>query len=123
MKLNGIEIPNIEIYTDQKGKQPVVEFLKSLSDKERVRIVKTVSNLSNGLIPQGMPYTRFLREGIYEFRQKVHTGQVRILYFFVVEGKMVFTHGFMKKTQKTPKAEIDRAIRIREEWRKQHDIR
>ncbi len=37
----------------------------------------------------------------------------RVLYFFVVGRKIILTSGFVKKTQKTPPGEIDRAKRYR----------
>ncbi len=45
----------------------------------------------------------------------------RVLYFFVVNGKAVLTHGFVKKTDKTPKTEIARAKRYREDYLRRHD--
>ena len=45
----------------------------------------------------------------------------RVLYFFVAGGEIVLTHGFVKKTQKTPAREIERAKRIREDWRSRNE--
>ncbi len=55
--------------------------------------------------------------------QKVGTDISHILYFFVVRRKAVLTHGFVKKTQKTPPEEIDLAKRSRAEYmsRKESD--
>ena len=44
--------------------------------------------------------------GIFELRAKVGTDISRVLYFFYYEGKIIMTNGFVKKTQKTPKEEI-----------------
>ena len=41
---------------------------------------------------------------------------VRILYFFIVGNSVVFTNGFVKKTQKTPKEEIELAIKYRKDY-------
>ena len=41
----------------------------------------------------------------------------RSLFFYKAERKLIFTHGFVKKTQKTPKTEIARAKAIRQSWR------
>ena len=38
------------------------------------------------------------------------------LYFFYVDRKIILTHGFIKKTQKTPRQEIDRAKKYREDY-------
>lgn len=45
----------------------------------------------------------------------------QVLYFFVVNGKAVLTHGFIKKTQKTPKAEFERAKRYRDDYLRRKD--
>ncbi|MBO5568469.1 MAG: type II toxin-antitoxin system RelE/ParE family toxin [Clostridia bacterium] len=37
----------------------------------------------------------------------------RVLYFFFDGGQAILTHGFIKKTQKTPPSEIERAIRYK----------
>lgn len=43
------------------------------------------------------------------------------MYFFVIGNKAVLTHGFTKKTQKTPIKEIDRAKRYRDDYMKQQE--
>ena len=53
---------------------------------------------------------------IFELRTKVSSDITRILYFFVIEQKIILTNGFVKKTQKTPKNEIDLAKRRRNEY-------
>ena len=45
----------------------------------------------------------------------------RILYFFVVGERVIITHGFVKKTKKTPSREIAKAKRIREDWRNRNE--
>ena len=50
-----------------------------------------------------------LNEGILELRAKVGSDISRVLYFFIVGKKVVLTNGFIKKTQKTPKEELERA--------------
>ena len=52
------------------------------------------------------PYSKPLGDGIFELRAKVGTDISRVLYFFYYEGKIIMTNGFVKKTQKTPKEEI-----------------
>jgi len=68
------------------------------------------------------PYSKPLSDGIFELRIKVGTNITRVLYFFVIGNKIVLTHGFVKKTQKTPPAEIDRAKRYRADYlSRQHE--
>ena len=60
-----------------------------------------------------------LNENIWEFRTKFLTKHIRLLAFWDKTEKsetlVIATHGFIKKTQKTPKSEIEKAERIREQ--------
>ena len=40
----------------------------------------------------------------------------RVLYFFVIGRRIILTHGFVKKTNKTPVAEIERTISYRKDF-------
>ena len=50
------------------------------------------------------PYSKFLGDGIYEVRVQQVNNITRVLYFFVVNKKIILTNGFIKKSQKTPKS-------------------
>ena len=55
-------------------------------------------------------------DGLYEIRVQFGNDIFRIFCFFD-EGKLVvLTNGFQKKTQKTPKKEIEKALKIKEEY-------
>lgn len=58
--------------------------------------------------------------GIFELRAKVGTDISRVLYFFYYEGRMVLTHGFIKKTQRTPACEIEKAKKYRRDYIERH---
>ena len=63
------------------------------------------------------PYSKHLDDGIFELRCKFGSDITRVLYFFYYEGKIILTNGFVKKTQKTPKEEIQIVLkRIPEKW-------
>ena len=62
------------------------------------------------------PYSKSVSEGILELRAKVGSDISRVMYFFVIGKKAVLTNGFIKKTQKTPKEEIERAKRYRADF-------
>jgi phage-related protein len=58
-------------------------------------------------------------EGLYEIRVKQGSDIFRIFCFFD-EGKLiVLANGFQKKTQKTPKSEIEKALKIKKEYEQQ----
>jgi hypothetical protein len=58
-----------------------------------------------------------------EYRTKFLTKQIRLFAFWdkteKTETLVVATHGFIKKTQKTPKSEIEKAEKIREQYFKE----
>ena len=89
------------------------------SDKGQIRIEDLGS--TNGIYLNGSPVTKaMLKSGdvidILELRTKVGSDISRVLYFFFDGGQAILTHGFIKKTQKTPPSEIERAIRYRKEY-------
>jgi len=55
-------------------------------------------------------------DGIYEIRVKLGRNIFRIFCFFDQGQLVVLAHGFQKKTQKTPKKEIEKALKIKEEY-------
>ena len=62
------------------------------------------------------PYSKHLGNGIFELRTQVGSDITRVLYFFFVGQRVVVTNGFVKKTQKTKKSEIDKAKNFRQEY-------
>ena len=55
------------------------------------------------------PYSKHVEDGIFELRCKFGSDITRVMYFFFDRGKIILTNGFVKKTQKTPVAEIQLA--------------
>lgn len=111
----------IEYYKDAKGNCPVKEFLNSLNPKMRAKVFGRLELLEEYGFLLGMPMARPLKDGICELRTVQGNNITRILYFFVVGKKIVLTHGFIKKTQKTPVKEIERAMKLRQDWRSRNE--
>lgn len=55
-------------------------------------------------------------EGLYEIRVQQGSDIFRIFCFFDQGQLVVLANGFQKKTQKTPKQEIDKALKIKQEY-------
>ena len=55
-------------------------------------------------------------DGLYEVRVQQAKDIFRIFCFFDQGQLVVLANGFQKKTQKTPKSEIERALKIKEEY-------
>lgn len=95
---------------------PVKEFLGSLNVKMRAKVVMEIALLQEQGNELRLPYSRHLDDGIFELRIKVGTDISRVLYFFYYEGRIILTHGFIKKTQKTPPREIEKAKQYRADF-------
>ena len=61
-------------------------------------------------------YVKYLRDGIFELRTEYEGNIYRVFFIFDDGNIVVLFNGFQKKTQKTPKGELERAIRIKEEY-------
>jgi hypothetical protein len=110
-------------YKDQDGNCPIEIFIDSRSEKNQAKIMAFLSLLEERGPELPRPYADLLRDGIHELRVKLSGDQVRILYFFVHQSNIILTHAFTKKTSKVPKAEIKRALQIKEEYIKRFSKR
>lgn len=108
----------IIFYEDRAGRIPVREFLDSLDIKMRQKMLRSIQALQDMGVSLRMPLSESLDDGIFELRAKVGTNISRVMYFFVIGNRAVLTHGFIKKTQKTPLREIERAKQIRDDYMK-----
>ncbi len=61
--------------------------------------------------PIGMPLVRGLGDGLWEVRSSLSGGRIGRVIFTVEHSAMVLLHGFIKKTQKTPKQDLDLALK------------
>ena len=110
-------ILNVKFFANSLGSEPVRLWLKGLSATDRKTIGEDIKTVQLGW-PLGMPLVRHLGGGIWEVRARLDNRIARVL--FVLNGStMVLLHGFIKKQQETPKADLDLAIeRLRELKRK-----
>ncbi len=95
---------------------PAKEFLDSLDDKMRAKFLMEIKLLEEKGNQLREPYSKPLGDGIFELRAKVGTDISRVLYFFYYEGRIILTHGFVKKTQKTPQSEFLKAKQYRKDF-------
>lgn len=106
----------VVFYNKPDGSEPVKEFLLSVDSKMRARLLRTIDLLAKNGTELRMPYSEHLVDGIFEIRAKAGSNISRVLYFFVIGRRIVLTNGFVKKTQKTPKNEIELAKKYRNEF-------
>ena len=106
----------IEYYMKINGRKPVKEFLDQLNKGARAKAFILIDLLGEFGPLMRYPYSRHLQDGIFELRIQESGNSLRVLYFFFQGQRAVLTHGFVKKTQKTPPREIERARASRLEY-------
>lgn len=105
------------------GECPAEDFIDRLSDKMAAKIYRLLEMLSHNGPALREPYSKHLTDGIFELRAQAGSDISRILYFFCIGKRIVVTHGFLKKTQKTPPREIMRAKAYRQEYMNQEEFK
>ncbi|MCM1330178.1 MAG: type II toxin-antitoxin system RelE/ParE family toxin [Ruminococcus sp.] len=99
-------------YRDKSGKSEVEDFIRELAQKsaasktDRINFTKILSylnSLSTYGTRIGTPVVKHISDDIWELRPLSN----RIFFFYWKDNKFVLLHHFVKKSQKTPKREID----------------
>lgn len=107
---NGTEW-SIVYYANVDGSSPVLEFLQGLDAKTQVRFGWAIEQLRIRNVRAGEPLVRHIEGKIWELRRNSGTDTFRVFYFFFTGRKIVLLHGFQKKTQRTPRHEMETAMR------------
>ncbi len=97
-------------YKTEGNNEPVREWLKQLEPLERKTVGTDIKTVEYGW-PIGMPTCRPMGKGLYEVRSNLPNGKIARVLFCIFENRMILLHGFIKKTQKTPKKELDLALK------------
>lgn len=107
-------VHNIYFYKDKNGNEPVLDYMRELASKKgkdsRIKLNKIndyIELLSQHGTRAGEPYIKHLDAEIWELRPL----RDRILFVAWIDGSFVLLHHFVKKTQKTPKRELEQAKR------------
>lgn len=101
-------ILEVRFYKSAAGNEPVRNFIKDFDTADMKIIGEDIKTVQFGW-PIGMPLVRNIRGGVWEVRIKLENTIVRII-FSLESQMMVLLHGFVKKTQSTPKSDIDLAL-------------
>lgn len=109
------------LYGEKRDVYFYKDYFERFFDKQSKKVqnkilwtLKVIEELDR--IPE--QYLRYVKNtsGLYEIRVQVGNDIFRIFCFFDYDNLIVVGHGFQKKTQKTPKKEIERAERIKHEY-------
>lgn len=107
-----------EFYVRPNGHSEFAEYLDSLDPKSKAKLLNRIYMVSIYGIRVGIQHdwVKPLEHNLYEIRSRVSNNQFRGLYFHVSGTHYVITHGFTKKTKKTPPQEINHAKELRNEY-------
>ncbi len=108
------EVFNIEAYCADTGKALVIDWIDELPDKLQVKLAALFTRLGDhGTIYNERKFKHLSGTNqIFEFK----ADDARVLCFFFFGKRVILTHGFKKKGQKTPKREIERAENIKHDF-------
>jgi phage-related protein len=99
-------------------KDYIEKFFLAQSEKTKAKIIWTIQLIEEiERVPE--TYLKHIEstDGLYEIRIKQGSNIFRIFCFFDQGKLIILVNGFKKKTQKTPKQEIDKAHKIMEEYK------
>jgi phage-related protein len=104
----------VAFYRSKAGTEPVRDWLHALPAEDRKALGRDLRLIEMGW-PIGMPLCRPFGGGLWEVRCNLTSNRIARVLFCVAQGQMVLLHGFIKKTQQTPKAELDLALKRQKE--------
>lgn len=111
----------VTLYSTADGKCPVKDFLDALPRKVAQKVTWVLRLLEDLDV---IPVTYFKKltggDGIWECRIQFGSNAYRLFCFFANGDIVVLTHGLIKKTQKTPKSEIEKAEAYRKDYLRRH---
>ncbi|MBQ3657928.1 MAG: type II toxin-antitoxin system RelE/ParE family toxin [Bacteroidales bacterium] len=91
------------------------DFMSNLAEQERKKIQRALLLFeTEDKIPYH--YIKFIRDGVYEFRVTHFNNEFRLFFIYDGDTIVVLFNCFKKKTQKTPKSEIEKAVKLKNEY-------
>lgn len=99
----------INYYVTRGGQEVVKDFIDNLQVVDQAKLGHNLDLLEQYGYALGMPHAKPLGGGLMELRVRSGRGrqEVRVFYVFVKDYRIYLLHGFVKKTQTTPKKELD----------------
>jgi phage-related protein len=99
---------DVRFFATQSGNEPVREWLKGLPKDQRLIIGEDIFTVQK-LEVWKEPLVKHLGDGLWEIRSSLQDCIARVI-FSICEGEMIILNGFIKKSEKTPKQDLDLAL-------------
>jgi phage-related protein len=100
-------ILSVRFFQTKAGHEPVRDLLRELTLEDRKAVGTDIKTVQFGW-PLGMPLVRKLEQDLWEVRSHLE-GRIARVIFTIVADQMVLLHAFFKKSQKTPRIEVEKA--------------
>lgn len=104
-------------YAGKNGFEPIKLFLDSLDKKQQMKILRILQYIKEYGLQSMIPHLKKLAGlPLWEIRI-LGKDNIRLLYILEYENTIIILHGFIKKTQKTDKKDIQIALQRYDEWK------
>jgi phage-related protein len=108
---------SVHYYRDERGRDPVGDFISSCEEQLRVKIARALLVLKQSGNQLGMPLAAPVAgHRFWELRVQAGGNIARIFYFAATGRSMVLLHGYIKETVKAPRADLAVATRRMEQY-------
>lgn len=101
----SVPILSVKFFQTESDNEPVRDFLRDLPPEDRKIIGTDIKEVQFGW-PLGMPLVRKMGNNLWEVRSHLERRVCRVI-FTVVGGQMVLLHAFIKKSQGTPRQDLE----------------
>lgn len=109
------KLHSVELAITANGRCPGKKFFDGLSKPDREKILRIIKRLADeGKVANRQQFKKIEGEDFFEFKNF----QIRIPCYFHADGRVIITHGFIKKGDSIEPEQIDRMKRIRDEYGK-----
>lgn len=113
--MNNKPILSVNFFLSDSGNEPVREWLKARERDDRKLIGEDIL-LVQFRWPLGLPLVRKMESELWEVRSKLKGGNISRVFFTIYKSEMILLHAIIKKSQKTPKKDIDLARTRKNQW-------
>lgn len=115
---------NVEFYVKENKESPVEDFIKTLPAKLQAKAMWEIELLNRYGTQLKEPYLKPIKgdeyKGLWELRIKFAGNISRIFYFMPIGNSFILLHGFVKKTDKIPRRELETAKSYMEDYLRRH---
>ena len=108
-------------YTTESDNCPIEEWLDKQSKPIHAKLQRSMNLLESKTVGQSLDFVSPLGKGLFQIAIETEKKWPRIIFFYYEQNQIVYLHGFIKKTNKTPRREIEIAEQRKKDFYKQKE--